>query len=372
MLRASAAPSTIAAILASFDGGTPLALLHPDASADDEEGLRTSLRSLTLDPDTMTLLSTSGSTGTPKRVELSRRAWRAHAGAAIAHLGLRCDDRWLVTLPLAHAGGLSIVVRCHVAGATAVLDEPPRLGPAFARHIGEHADITRLSLVPVQLACLLDAGVAPWRALRSVLLGGQAAPPALVSRALDAGWPIVTSYGMTETCGMCVASNIGERTSAVGRPLQGVALRLASGQLELSTPARATSVHGAAPFTSDGWLRTGDRATITDSGLVLLGRADDVIVSSGHKIDPLEVEAQLSTLPGVAACAVFGAPHEVHGATVTAVIVPRSGADLDALRHPWPPGLATYKRPRRVLFVDALPLLPSGKLDRSAVRKLGE
>lgn len=371
VLRATFEPSTVAAILEALGGETQLALLHPDASAGEEHGLVEALRSQRLDADTMTLLSTSGSTGTPKRVELSRRAWRAHAEASVAHLELRADDRWLVTLPLAHTGGLSIVVRCHVAGAEVVLDAPAKLGPAFARHVASHAGVTRLSLVPAQLACLLDAGLAPSRKLRSVLVGGQAAPPALVTRALDAGWPVVTSYGMTETCGMCVASAIGERTASVGRPLKDVGLRLVDDKLELHSPARATRVHGAAPFTSDGWLRTQDRATLTDAGLVLLGRADDVIVSSGHKIDPLEVEAQLATLPDVAACAVFGTPHEVHGATVTALIVPRPGADLEALRHPAPPALAAYKRPRRVIFVEALPMLPSGKLDRASVRRLG-
>ncbi len=372
VLRAVHALATLAAVEIAYEGSTQLALLHPDASAEDERHLRDALRTFELDAGTMTLLSTSGSTGVPKRVELSRAAWRAHAEASIAHLGLRSDDRWLVTLPLAHTGGLSIVVRCRVAGATVVLDKPRKLGPAFAQQLASHAQVTRLSLVPAQLACLLDEKVLPWRALRSVLVGGQAAPPALVARALDAGWPLVTSYGMTETCGMCVASAIGARTQAVGQPLLDVTLRLVEERLELSTPARATRVHGAAPFTTDGWLRTEDRACLTADGLVLLGRADDVIVSSGHKVDPLEVEAQLATLPGVAACAVFGAPHAVHGSTVTAVIVPRPGADLVALRTPAPTGLAAHKRPRRVVFVDALPLLPSGKVDRRAVRKLAE
>jgi len=350
-------------IRAALHGTTTLALLHPLASAKDEQLLRRELDHLQLDATTMTLLSTSGSTGAPKRVELSRAAWLAHAAAANAHLGLRADDRWLVTLPLAHPGGLSIVVRCHVAGASVVQGEVPKLGAPFAAFIRTRLDagITRLSLVPAQLQALLEVDVAP-RGVRSVLMGGQSMPPALTTRAIERGWPIVTSYGMTETCGMCVASAIGAPASSiVGRPLEGTELRI-DGTLQLRSPAQATRVHGAEPFTPDGWLRTEDRARVEPDGLVLLGRADDVIVSSGHKIDPLELEAALAALSNVRAVSVAGIPHETHGATVAALVVAEGELDLSAI--------APYKRPRIIVRVDALPLLPSGKVDRAAVRGL--
>lgn len=375
VFRAPGTVATLVTIHAALLQRRWFAPLHPASPAMAEEHLRAGIGELSIAPSTLALLSTSGSTGEPKRVELSREAFAAHAHAANAHLDLRSDDRWLVALPLAHTGGLSIVVRCLVAHAAVVVAAPPSLGPGFGAWLvaTTHAlRVTRWSLVPAQLQQLLHDGSSPPPWLRSVLLGGQSAPRPLVERALAQGWPIVTSYGLTETCGMCVATRIGESSTAVGRPLSGVELRIRDEQLEIRGPVVASRVHGAADaFAPDGWLRTADRAVLGhDGGLRILGRADSVIVSAGYKIDPLEVEAVLDAIPGVETSVVVGIADEQFGARLAALLVAAHAPLPEIVEASLSAALPRHKHPRSLHVVKSLPLLPSGKVDRLAAAQL--
>ncbi|MDA0379555.1 MAG: AMP-binding protein, partial [Bacteroidetes bacterium] len=145
-----------------------------------------------------TRLLTSGSTGDPRWIRHDVAAHVVSATAVTGALGLGSADGWLWSLPMHHVGGLSILFRCALAGAALIL--PSETFWPLSE------GVTHLSLVPTQLQDALDAGVPVPASLRAVLLGGAAVPAVLLRRAVDAGWPVRTSYGMTETASMVTLS----------------------------------------------------------------------------------------------------------------------------------------------------------------------
>jgi o-succinylbenzoate---CoA ligase len=314
---------------------------------------------------TAVIVSTSGSTGAPKGVELGGAALLHSARASLARLGARPGERWLCCLPAAYIPAIQVMVRSLVSGTDPVLADR-----ADAETVAT-SGCAHVSLVPTQLRRLLGQGIdmsTPLASFRSVLLGGAAAPADLLDAARAAGVRVVTTYGMTETCGGCVYDGI---------PLDGVRAEIrdeaadGSGRIWLGGPV-LFSGYLDGPGPDDGWFRTGDLGHLDASGhLVVRGRADDVINTGGFKVVPGEVEAALQTCPGVRDAAVVGLPDPEWGERVIAVVVPADPADppgLDLLRLHVQRRLPRYAAPSRVVFVDAVPLLPSGKHDIAGLR----
>lgn len=334
----------------------------------------------------LALIPTSGSTGTPRIVELSRAALQASAAASAQNLGWEPDDCWLLCLPLAHTGGLSIVTRCLLARRAVLLFEPgPRGLAAQSDELARLArEATLISVVPSVLAALLDAGFTGATRLRALLVGGAGCSPALAQRAYDAHLPLLTSYGLTETASQVVTRRYAERFDPLtkrdgvvssGHPLAGVELRVEGGAIALRGASLFTCYRGsdAPPLDADGWLLTRDRGEIGPDGeLYVRGRLDDVIVSGGENVDPLEVEAALATLKGVTAVCVLGTPSATFGEIVSAVIATSDAAlgQVARLAELLADRLARHKLPRRVLVVEFLPLTATGKVDRRALREL--
>ena len=308
--------------------------------------------------DVATLMFTSGSTAAPKPVSLTFGNWLWNAlGSALA-LGLDPEERWLCPMPLAHVGGLSILLRSTVYATTVVL--PGRFEVEAVKRALSDAGrrITLVSLVPTMLARLLDAGLERPPTLRWALLGGGPIPPALVRRADAAGVPVASTYGMTEAC-----SQIATR----GWPLTGVELRVArDGELLVRGPTVSPGAVGP-----DGWLHTGDLGALDERGrLTVLGRRADTIVTGGENVAPAEVEAVLLEHPAIADAAVHARPDADWGERVVATVVVRDGADVTAeeLRRHCADRLASFKVPKSVEVADALPRTPSGKLLRRELR----
>jgi O-succinylbenzoic acid--CoA ligase len=301
-------------------------------------------------------------------------------------LGWEAHDRWLLCLPLAHTGGLSIVVRCLLGRRTVLLFEPGPAGMlAQSEELSRRAErATLISLVPSVLAALLDAGFVPAPGLRAVLLGGAGCSPELARGAHAARIPLLTSYGLSETASQVVTRRYQERFEPLpvqggvvssGHPLSEVELRLDSGQIAIRSPSLFSRYLGdhTRPIDAEGWLSTTDRGELGPGGeLYVRGRSDDVIVSGGENIDPLEVEAALCALPGVKAACVFGTPSAKFGQVVTAVLVATDAALAEPARlaELLSGRLARHKLPRRALLAESLPVTSSGKVDRreSALR----
>ena len=318
---------------------------------------------------TAVVIHTSGTTSSPRPVELTygNFLWSA-LGSAVA-LGLDPQERWLCAMPLAHVGGLSILMRSAIYATTAVVHEgfdTERVLDALLER-----EITLVSLVATTLARLLDAGLADPPALRGALTGGGPVPRALVERARAAGVPVLSTYGLTEACSQVTTTPAAadeEGRARGGRALFCTRVRLARDN--------EIMVHGptVAPreLASDGWLHTGDLGALDDDGrLLVTGRKADTIVSGGENVAPAEVEAVLEAHPDVLEAAVLGRPDPQWGEAVTAIVLPRPGVviEVEALRSHCARVLAPYKVPRQVVLArEPLARTPSGKLRRSELR----
>ncbi|MFW6088280.1 MAG: AMP-binding protein, partial [Gemmatimonadota bacterium] len=326
------------------------------------------------DATPLAVLFTSGTTGAPRAVELSRSAFRASAAASAAHLGWEPDDRWLCCLPLAHVGGLSIVIRCLAARRAVVL--AGGFDASEIRALLEREAVTLASLVPTMLRRLFEADPG-WRApatLRAALLGGAPAGAELWDEVERRAVPALATYGMTETCAQIATARPGAPRRLV--PLDGVRLRITGGRIEVAGPMLCTRIGAATSadetWTADGFLRTRDTGRLTDGVLEVTGRADGTIITGGQNVLPSAVEAVLEGHPAIRRAVVFGIADGERGELVGAVLedsgaTPRPSADeLGA----WLASrLAPYERPRRFAWVRKLPENLSGKLDRAAARE---
>jgi o-succinylbenzoate---CoA ligase len=314
--------------------------------------------------DTAVVIATSGSTGQPKAVELSSAALTASAAASLRRIGASRERRWLCCLPTFHISGLGVLVRSLLAGTD------PAFAAAPSPQVLAASDCAYVSMVPTQLRRLLDARTGPGP-VHTVLLGGAPPGDALLADARSAGWPVVTTYGMSETCGGCVYDSV---------PLDDVQVRIADGVVEIAGPTLFTGYLGRPELTgavlADGWFRTADLGYWLPGGrLGIRGRADDVINTGGEKVVAGDVEAVLGTAPGVADVVVVGLPDPDWGEAVTAVVIPANPANspgLGVLRSSVSAVMPAYAAPKRVVVVSQFPLLPSGKPDRAAVRELAQ
>jgi O-succinylbenzoic acid--CoA ligase len=370
VIHCDGSPETIweldAALHAMLEGGDAVAPLGPGPAVPSR------------DPGPgQAVLGTSGSTGGHKWVQLTAAALRASAEATHARLG--GPGRWLLALPAQHVAGVQVLVRAALAGnRPVVLDlrggfDPAGFGIAAHRLAGE-AGRCYTALVPTQLVRLLDTDPGPLAEFDAVLVGGAAAPVELLARARAAGVRVVTTYGMTETAGGCVYD---------GWPLDGIEVRVngpeaGTGSVELAGPMLATGYLDAPEQTAvafrDGWFQTSDLGRCDGQGrLLVLGRADDVIVTGGLNVAPAEVEAVLTALPGVAAACVVGLPDPDWGERVTAVVIPADPGrppEPGALRLAACRLLTGAQVPKEIVLFDALPLRGVGKPDRRAVRTM--
>jgi o-succinylbenzoate---CoA ligase len=312
-------------------------------------------------PEIALVIATSGSTGEPKGVELAGSALLASARASLRRIGAGPGERWLCCLPAFHIAGIQVLVRSLRGGTAPML--PDHLDATTLAASG----CAHVSLVPTQLRRLVDAG-ADLSALSSILLGGAAVPPGLLEAARAAGGRVITTYGMTETCGGCVYDGV---------PLDGVSADIrADGRIRIAGPVLFSGYRlrpGLTALAREGdWFVTSDLGAITASGtLVVRGRADDVINTGGELVVAAEVESVLGSCAGVREAAVVGIADPEWGERVTAVVVPADPAApprLDALRAHVRGMLPAYAAPGVLVLAEEIPMLPSGKPDREALR----
>lgn len=357
---------------------------------------------------TSLIMQTSGSTtDNGHLVAISGSALVSAARSTSAALGR--PGRWILALPANHIAGLQVLARSILAGTRPVIVnntkgfKPAALARAIRRATEDPNVPAYLSLVPTQLSMILDEGgecVEALRSLEAILVGGAALTPYLRDRALAVGAKIVTTYGMTETCGGCVYD---------GRPLAGVQVAAVGGQVLISGTVlmegylEKPGPEAEDPFIYMGmrkWLRTQDTGRMEGPRLVIQGRADDVINTGGVKVHASAVEQSAANVGGVGEVCVVGLPDARWGEVVTAVVVPAKDVDVDLLApllgssHGLPASdapagglaepdslaarirtavtaeLGPAHAPRIVAIVPLMPRLGSGKTDRREVAAL--
>ena len=265
-----------------------------------------------------TILFTSGSTSKPKALAHDLHAHLASASGSNINLPLGVGDRWLLALPLHHVSGLSVLFRCCSAGAQIVVpDARESLSQAIDRLRPSH-----ISLVPTQLKQLRQESQTPPASLRAVLLGGSSWPVALVKDAVRDGWPILTTYGLSEMASQVTtthATTKEEHLGTAGRTLSGRELMVSdSGEIlvrgETLFRGYVSGNQLRLPLDDRGWFHTGDLGQMDQAGyLTVDGRRDNMFISGGENIYPEEIESRLLEIDSVRHAIVVAVPDSRFG-----------------------------------------------------------
>ena len=325
------------------------------------------------------ILYTSGTTGRPKGVPRSHRADRAGGWSQALQHGYLWGDRTLGVMPLYHTMGIHSLLAMHLVGGCFV--PQARWDAGEALRLIEEQRITSLYLAPTLFHDLVhhpDVETRDISSVRALGYAGAAMTSTLVRRCVEVLSPqtFVNHYGSTEIYTYTIGRDQLRKPGCAGRPAVNTRLRLAeNGEIwaHLSSDEAFSGYWNRpdadAKAISDGWYATGDTGHLDEDGdLWLDGRVDDMIVSGGENVHPLEVEDVLASHPGVAEVAVIGTLDDRWGQRVVAIVVGTATADeLDAYCLASP--LARFKRPREYLFVDALPKSASGKILRRILRE---
>lgn len=350
----------------------------------------------TAGPDDLAcLIYTSGTTGRPKGCMIGQRELYACAAIMNGEMRTGSADRVLLTMPMFHIGAMAIGLGLHARGGTAVLHR--QFDPADVLGAVAADGITTLHLAPTMLQSVLEAaaGSDTLAAVQTVVYSAAPITPAALAAALaampDAGF--LNLYGQTEviTSGLPREFHSGHgttrdrRLTSVGHPFPNTSVRIvddngdcapgAPGEIVVLSPTVFRGYWNDSVATAatlrEGWCHTGDIGLLDDEGLLhLVDRKKDMIISGGENVYSLEVENALADHPTVARCAVIGIPDPRWGEAVCAIVVPTEGAVIDGaeLREQVATRLARYKAPKSVIVADDLPLLPTGKIDKKALR----
>ncbi len=332
---------------------------------------------------------TSGSTGKPKAVEHTVGSLVAAFESGNKFLGYNPNDLWLLSLPLFHISGLSVLTRTMLSGAALVISESGSV-PDIIQAVSNHP-VTICSLVPTQLKKLIDSDATPPKSLRFSLIGGGKADGALLQK--GSHWQPCPVYGMSETGAFVTALKpeiVQLKRGSAGYFLDGVQISILNEAMESVAPNEVgeISIKSASLFNGyfnneketseklyEGNFLTGDIGYIDEDGfLFVTGRKIEVINSGGEKIHPDEIEALILSLNDIQECSVLGIPHPVWGEAVTAVVSCKAEKQLtenDILRSLYK-SLPSYKIPKRIIVLPELPKSALGKISREKIYEILE
>jgi long-chain acyl-CoA synthetase len=344
-----------------------------------------------VDPDaTAVMMFTSGTAGAPRAAMLSHRNLLSNIEQGLSSpVHTEADDVVYGVLPLFHIFGLNVMLGVTLSvGATLLLVQ--RFDPLTAAESIVQRKVTVLPGAPPMWVAFAHFDEIPddtFASVRIALSGASRLPVAVARRCEERfGLRIAEGYGLTEASPVVTSSTTtggAPKYGSVGRALTGVEIRIVGADGAPALVGDVGEVHVRGPnvfqgyyrdpevtarvLDADGWLHTGDLATVDDDGwLYLVDRAKDLVIVSGFNVFPAEVEEVLAMHPAVAEVGVIGVPHPHTGEAVKAFVALAEGADVDeeTLIEFAGDHLARYKCPSKVLFVDELPRNISGKLVR--------
>ncbi|MCY4158243.1 MAG: o-succinylbenzoate--CoA ligase [Bacteroidetes bacterium] len=320
-----------------------------------------------LDINATTILHTSGSSIEPKAVLHSVQSHIFSANSVITNLNLGDTDRWLLSLPIWHVSGMSIVFRCLIAGSEIIVLPPEA---SLFESLSKYR-ITHVSMVSTQLMQVMNQACPA--SLRAVILGGGPTPAHVVERAINNGWPIQTTYGMTETSSMVTLSDKNFSISSSGYALQGYDVKIATDrEILVRSPAVCSGYLYEGKLQSvvdeDGWFHTGDLGQLNGAGeLYVQGRKDNMFISGGENISPEEIEHILGRFSKVKEVIVVPVPDAKYGQRPVAFI--RGLSEFGGLREFLEDHLPKYQIPICYTWPDRIPSI-SFKRNRKSFSKL--
>ena len=293
------------------------------------------------------IVGTTGTSGTPKEIALSTTALLSSARASNSFIGATPGQTWSLLLPLTHVAAVNVIVRAIELG-TLPID--------VRNHQGEYPKVDFTAIVPTQLFKALNGDqylLDHLMSAEAVLVGGAALSQTLLSQAESSGIKIITTYGMTETCGGCVYG---------GKALNGVSVEIRNGKIFIQGQVLASSI----PLI-EGWYETSDRGEFVNGKLMVLGRLDDVIISGGENLSLNLVEESLNKAFPTIQVAAFALDDPQWGQSLQIAVV-GSITEEEIIAH-LEKDLGSFAKPKGVHHLSSLPLLGIGKVDRKSLAK---
>jgi O-succinylbenzoic acid--CoA ligase len=291
---------------------------------------------------TAVVIGTSGTTGSPKEVSLSSRALLASARASNKFIGAKPGDTWSLLLPLTHVAAVNVFIRAIELGTIPV---------DLRNHVGQYPRVDFTAIVPTQLFKALNGDEDLLKHLQSaqkVLVGGAALSASMHNQATAAGIEIVTTYGMSETSGGCVYN---------GQILDGVNVEVRGGVIFIQGEVLALNLD-----LKDGWFETSDLGEFINEKLIVIGRADDVIITGGENLSLNNVESILNEHFSSIQFAAFSIDDAQWGQTLHLAIV--GDVDQNSVASILESKIGAFAKPKGIHFMNSLPLLGIGKVDR--------
>lgn len=288
------------------------------------------------------VIGTSGTTGTPKEIFLTSHALISSARASNTFIGAKPGDTWSLLLPLTHVAAVNVFVRAFELGTIPV---------DLRNHSGEYPRVNFTAIVPTQLFRALNGDdylLKHLQGAQKVLVGGAALSSGIRNQATAAGINVVTTYGMSETSGGCVYN---------GEVLEGTEVEVRGGSIFIRGNILALNLE-----LSDGWFKTNDLGEFVDDKLIVIGRSDDVIISGGENLSLNNVEDVLNENFPTIQCAAFSVEDPQWGQSLHIAIV--GDVDRNSITAVLESKIGAFAKPKGIHFVNSLPLLGIGKVDR--------
>ena len=339
--------------------------------------------------DTAAIIFTSGSTGKPKGVMLSFNNLFQSALTGDQIFKHADGDRWLASLPFYHVGGFSIITRAFFFGAALIL--PNSLSAEQLKEEIENQKPTLTSFVSTQLKRLIELGVKPNKELRHILLGGGFLDAELVEKAISSGWKISKSYGSTETSSFAAAltyEEFNKKRQSAGKALTPNKILIVDEKKNPLPPNHSGEIAVKGESVAKGYLHnieetnkkfkgkiyySGDFGYLDDEGYLFVeARRNDLIISGGENINPIEVENEIIKHPKVLEVSVLGIEDNEWGYIVTAAVVLKNKNEftLDELKEFLKDKLPGYKHPKKIFILDNLPKTEMGKVQKEKIREI--
>jgi O-succinylbenzoic acid--CoA ligase len=288
------------------------------------------------------IIGTTGTTGAPKEISLSAHALVSSARASNKFIGAKPGDTWSLLLPLTHVAAVNVFVRAFELGTIPV---------DLRNHVGEYPRVDFTAIVPTQLFRALNGDNYLLKHLQSaqkVLVGGAALSIGVRNQATAAGINVVTTYGMSETCGGCVYN---------GETLDGVDIEIRGGSIFIRGSVLALDLDLV-----DGWFESNDLGEFVDEKLVVIGRSDDVIISGGENLSLDKVESILNEHFPTLQIAAFSVDDPQWGQTLHIAVV--GAVERGSIASLLESKIGAFAKPKGVHTINSLPLLGIGKVDR--------
>jgi o-succinylbenzoate---CoA ligase len=334
-------------------------------------------------------LFTSGTTSLPKCVPLTRSQIIAATESTRSSLPIYKTDQWLLSMPLNHIGGISIITRSLILGSS--LRYISKFDAEIVKNIlSNDSAVTFCSLVPTQLQKIIaDSMFKVHSKFKCILLGGGPIPESLIETARSRNIPVISSFGMTETTAQCIAVPFSEMNSAplnsCGKPLKNVEIQIREMDNEDSISQNFGFLWIRGPqiikkyfhtdqnhvFDQEGWFNTEDYAEIDSEGFVrILMRRTDRIVTGGENVNPVEIENLLLQMPNLTEVAVVGIPDIFWGQKIVAIVplhTTHQQVKIDDIKSFLSDKVAQFKIPKELIRTASIPRTQSGKIKRSTL-----